>query len=295
MNASDPRYDRNRLLFGKKGQEKIAQTTVAVCGVSGLGSPLVQHLALLGVGRIILIEPEELDDTNRNRFVGARSTDPVPGSPKVLLAERLVKEINPEIAVEPFRCSIVSAQAFEALGRSDWVFGCFDHDGPRFVLNELCAAFGKPYIDLASDVPEEGSYGGHICIAGFSCGCLSCRGLLDMKAVGEWLSAPEDLAVRDAIYGIDRRLLAEKKGPSVSPLNGIVASLGALEFMVAVTGLRPPKGYLNFRGHLGRLSSGVQKEPDGYCTFCETRRDPNARPYVERYLQIAHLNPPKGS
>ncbi len=291
MKIADERYNRSLLLFGKEGQKKLARTRASVVGVSGLGSPVIQHLALLGIAHVTLIEPEELDNTNRNRFIGARTSDPVPGSAKVDLAARLVAEINSDVDVTRLRCSLVTADAFAAIKQSDWVFGCLDHDGPRYVLNELCAAYGKPYIDLASDVPEPGVYGGHVCVAGFSCGCLSCREVLDMQAVTRWLASPEDLAVRDAIYGIDRTLLSAAKGPSVSPLNGVIASLGALEFMVAVVGLRAPRSFLNFHGHLGRLTDAGTAIPPRYCEFCHSHRSGTSRVDVERYLRIPHLQP----
>lgn len=97
MNDVAARYDRNVRLFGEEGQRKLLSTRVVIAGAGGLGSPSAQHLALLGVGKIALIDDDELDETNRNRFVGARHNDPVPGSSKVALAARLIKEINPDI------------------------------------------------------------------------------------------------------------------------------------------------------------------------------------------------------
>ena len=82
MSTFPERYDRNLGLFGDEGQRRLRDATTVVVGVSGLGSPLAQQLGLLGVGRIGLIDPQELDETNRNRFVGACECDPVPGSRK---------------------------------------------------------------------------------------------------------------------------------------------------------------------------------------------------------------------
>ena len=141
------RYDRNIRFFGKDGQRKLQQTRVALIGVGGLGSPMAQHLALLGVGSVTLVDDQELDETNRNRFIGARNDDPVPGSPKVNLAARLIQEINPDVDAKPIQMGLVSPDAFEAVKSADWVFGCFDEDGPRFVLNELCSAYEKPWLN----------------------------------------------------------------------------------------------------------------------------------------------------
>ena len=131
-------------------------------GGGGLGSPLCQHLALLGLGGLIPVDDEDLDDTNRNRFVGARYSDPVPGAAKVDIIARHVNEIDPTIQVRQLKRALLTEDAFQAVREADWVFGCFDEDGPRLVLNELCIAYDKPYIDLASDVPEAGIYGGRV-------------------------------------------------------------------------------------------------------------------------------------
>ncbi|MGC4073993.1 MAG: ThiF family adenylyltransferase [Nibricoccus sp.] len=282
------RYDRNIRLFGKDGQDKLRATRVVVIGVSGLGSPLVQHLALLGVAHITLIEPEELDDTNRNRFVGARSSDPVPGSPKVKLAERLIKETNPDVEVLPLQCGLISENAFSAIRAAHWVFGCLDNDGPRFVLNEVCAAYGKPYVDLASDVTSADTYGGRVCVADGRNGCLVCRELLDLADVARWLESSFDQQTRQAIYGVDRSML-DGRGPSVSPINGVVASLGAMEFMAGVTEKRLPRCHLNYRAHAGTVSDGSTLPRRSYCPFCGPDRG-NPTPFdPARYLRMPHL------
>jgi len=108
---------------------------------------------------------QELDESNRNRIIGARITDPVPGTLKVSISDQLIREINPEVASLPIAQGLVSEEAFEAVKTADWVFGCFDDDGPRAILNELTAAYAKPYVDLASDVPQPGVYGGRVCVS----------------------------------------------------------------------------------------------------------------------------------
>lgn len=283
MTALADRYHRNILLFGKEGQRKLRATSVVIGGVGGLGSPLAQHLALLGVGKIVHVDSEELDETNRNRFIGARHDDPVPGSPKVQLIDRLIREINPEVESVPLRASIVSKGAFDAVKAADWVFGCFDDDGPRAVLNELCAAYEKPYIDLASDVPESGIYGGRVCVALGGCGCLDCLGLLDRRQVRRYFQSVEQRDQEDAIYGINKDALTQK-GPSVSPLNGVVASLAAMEFMVAVTGLREPTRLQTYRGWTSKVMVSSD-EPRARCVQCKGTWGTREAADVERYLR----------
>jgi molybdopterin/thiamine biosynthesis adenylyltransferase len=287
MNEPRVRDSRSILLFGAEGQRKIRATSVVVAGNGGLGSAVFQHLALLGVRKITSIDEEELDETNRNRFIGARVTDPVPGTPKVQITHRLIQEIDPEIQSVPLKRSIVSEEAFDAVRNADWVFGCFDDDGPRAVLNELTAAYAKPYIDLASDVPEPGIYGGRVCVSVNANGCLDCLGLLDPRAVRRYLETPEQRDAENAIYGVTKAALDEK-GPSVSPINGVVAALAAIEFMVAVTGLRLPTRRLEYRGQQAKVVV-VTDEPRAGCPRCEGVWKQGPRADVERYLRIPHL------
>src|SRR5882672_11585793 len=113
------RYDRSIRFFGEEGQQKLRNTRAAIVGVGGVGSHMAQQLALLGVGSIALTDPEELDETNRNRYVTARACDNVPGTPKVDIGERLIKEINPLVEVVKVQDSLVSNAGFRAVLRSD--------------------------------------------------------------------------------------------------------------------------------------------------------------------------------
>ena len=203
------------------------------------------------------------------------------------LAERLVREINPDVAVRSLQVGLVTPSAFKAVQSADWVFGCFDDDGPRFILNELCIAYNKPYLDLASDIPQPGEYGGRLCVVRDGAGCLVCQDQIDLDDVHRYLSSDAELLARDAIYGVPRDALADK-GPSVAPLNGIIASLAVMEFVLAVTGLAEPRPGLNYVGHAARLTI---PRPRSDCQYCSTRGFGEAA-NVERYLKLIHLANP---
>lgn len=290
MGSTHSRYDRSERLFGAAGQQNLRETHALLIGVSGLGTPVAQHLALLGIGHATLAEPKELDETNRNRFIGARHDDPVPGSSKVSLAARLIREINPDVYVTEICARLEHQKTFDAVKQADWIFGCFDQDGPRAILNELCAAYDKPYIDLASDIPEPGIYGGRVFTAWNGNGCLHCLGVLDEDDVRAYLSTDTEKAVIDKIYGIDRRLL-HGIGPSVSPVNGVIASLAATEFMVAVTEMREPTRLITYRGDRSRISVSMDA-PAANCPYCKGIRSIGAKADVERFLRMPHLQSP---
>lgn len=281
------RYHRNTLLFGLAGQERLCSTTALIVGAGGLGSPLALHLALLGVGTIVLADFDELDETNRNRFVGARFDDPVPGSKKVSLLRRMIAEINPGITVTAIPFGLVSEAVFEAVQAADWVFGCFDGDGPRSILNELCAVYEKPFIDLASDVAEDGCYGGRVAVSIDGEGCLNCLDLLDQREVRRYLDTPESRRAEDELYGVPTSAL-DAAGPSVSPLNGVVASLSAMEFMVAATGMRRPTRLQEYRGWQSKVVVSADK-PSADCMYCSGLRGNHRGADVERFLRLPHL------
>ncbi len=277
------RYDRNVRFFGKNGQDRLAAAHVAVVGIGGLGTHVVQQLAFLGVGKLTLIDPEELDDSNRNRYVGARYNDPLPSTKKVAIGRRLIEETNPEIQIIPLPISVLTREAFDAIIQSDNVFGCIDKEGLRLVLIELCAAYEKTYFDLATEIipGEQLDYGGRVCIAWDGNGCLICHQELDTAEGQDDLLDPAGRSDRDAMYGVRRELL-RGPGPSVISLNGVVASLGVTEYMVAVTGLRRPYRLLRYNAKSGMVTKG--SDPYSDCYYCRGIRGKGQAADLTRYL-----------
>jgi len=259
------RFERNVLLVGREGQAKLRAASVAVVGIGGLGTHVVQQLALL--------------------VVGVRHDHPIPGSREVNIAERLVHSIDPAIRVVKVFDSLVSEKAFEVVKGSDYVIGCLDSEGARLVLSELCATYSRPYLDLASDVVpgEKPEYGGRVCVSMGGEGCLVCLGVLDVAEAQRELAGPEAHRDREAIYGVERGALG-RSGPSVVSINGVVASLAVSELMVTVAGLRPPKRLLFYYGHGATVRLRTDNPlPD--CYYCKGVRGLREKADVERYIR----------
>jgi hypothetical protein len=281
----EDRFERQMRLFGETGQARIGSGRVVIVGNGGLGTHVDQQLSLLGVRKLGLVDAQEAKHSGRNRYVGLRYDDPIPGTLKVALGERVAHAIDPRIEVETVADTLVSERAFALIKRADYVIGTLDNEGSRLILTELCAAYGKPYFDLASDVipGERPEYGGRVCVAWDGNGCLVCRGVLDMKEATAQLAGPDARKDEDRIYGVNRRFLGET-GPSVVSINGVVASIAVTEFMAAVTGLRKPFGLINYYAHLGRMTtSRDQPKPD--CYYCKHIRGMREGAEVERYIK----------
>lgn len=277
------RQDRNIRFFGVDGQERLGRARVAIVGLGGLGTHVAQQLALLGVRRLGFIEPEELAETNRNRYVSARAGDSVPGTWKTDIGQRLVHDIDPGIVVEIVREPLISRAAFDMVMGSDYVFGCLDNDGSRLVLTELCSAYAKPYIDLASDIaPDASTYGGRVVTAWDGHGCAICYEQLDLAGAQADLASLSERKDRAALYGVPLDALREV-GPSVVSINGVVASLAVTEFMLAVSGVREVRRLLIYRAHMGGVTVWAEPpKPD--CYYCAGIRGMGGQAGVERYL-----------
>ncbi|ALF11633.1 tRNA threonylcarbamoyladenosine dehydratase [Parageobacillus thermoglucosidasius] len=96
-------FSRNELAIGKEGLEKLKNATVAVLGVGGVGSFAVEALARSGVGRLVLVDRDNVDITNINRQIHALLS--TIGRPKVELMKERIADINPE-------CDVIALQMF---------------------------------------------------------------------------------------------------------------------------------------------------------------------------------------
>lgn len=279
----DNRYDRNIRFFGKDGQNQLSRLDVAIVGIGGLGTHLIQQLAHLGVGSMCLIDPENLDATNLNRYVGTLPSDV--GRGKVVIGEKIINNINPNINVSKMRSKLLNKDAFELIKAADFVFGCLDSDAARFILNELCLAYQRPFFDLASEIHPDPPprYGGRVCYISGKKGCLYCLNELDMQEVSMELQGTTQCEDRKDIYGVDLQYLNEA-GPSVVSINGLIASLAVTEFMAEATALRNAYTLLKYYGEDGIVRRSMDSGDPG-CYYCNEIQGKQDDADIERYIR----------
>lgn len=283
------RFERQIRLFGTEGQSRIQNVRVAVVGAGGLGSHVIQQLAFLGVGCLTIIDPDELEKSNLNRLIGARHDDPIPGTKKVDIANRLVDSISQSVKLYTVPKELRTKEAFTEIKKSNYVFGCVDNDGSRLVLNELCSAFEIPYLDLASDIIRDEhslDYGGRVFVNFDNNGCLCCYKVISLSNASLELASPETQIDREKIYGVSQKYLDET-GPSVVSIDGIVASLAVTEFMVMITELREPNRLLTYRGHLGIVNKSEDR-PCPNCYYCKSVRGRRDNTDIDRYYESSN-------
>jgi len=113
------RFTRTELLIGEEGLAKLAESTVAVFGVGGVGSFAVEALARVGIGHLVLIDYDDICLTNINRQLHA--LEHTVGQPKVELMRERVLNINPACRVEALR-ECYNAENREQLLRTDYSY-----------------------------------------------------------------------------------------------------------------------------------------------------------------------------
>ena len=94
-------FSRTELLIGKEGVEKLQKSKVAVFGIGGVGSYVVEGLVRAGVGHLIIVDYDKYDITNINRQLGAMHS--TIGKYKVDVMKERILDINPNIKVDAYR------------------------------------------------------------------------------------------------------------------------------------------------------------------------------------------------
>ncbi|MGO4393836.1 ThiF family adenylyltransferase [Variovorax sp. M-6] len=140
------RYSRHILLeeFGIDGQARVSAAHALVIGAGGLGSPALLYLAAAGVGRITLVDDDDLDLTNLQRQI-AHTTARV-GMPKVESAAAAMQAINPDITIETHRLRADDELLARLVSSADVVLDCSDNFATRHAVNRACVAHAKPLV-----------------------------------------------------------------------------------------------------------------------------------------------------
>jgi tRNA A37 threonylcarbamoyladenosine dehydratase len=139
------KFSRTELLIGAAGLEKLAGSKVAVFGIGGVGSFVVEGLARAGVGRFVLVDDDCICLTNINRQIHA--TTKTVGKPKVEAMRDRVLEINPSAEVTLFQKFYLPDTADELMADDyDYVVDAVDTVTAKIDLIMKAKAMNIPVI-----------------------------------------------------------------------------------------------------------------------------------------------------
>jgi len=174
MSLSDQqllRYSRQIFLsnIDVDGQQRLLNAHVCILGVGGLGSLTAPYLAAAGVGKITLVDDDEVDISNLHRQLIYAERDV--GKAKVEIAQKKLTAINQECCIETIDKRLNSSELQSVIQNVDIVLDGTDNFESRFVANAACFELSKPLLSAAVN-----QYFGQISFFDFSEGspCYSC-------------------------------------------------------------------------------------------------------------------------
>lgn len=140
------RYSRHIIMdeVGPEGQERLLSSRVVVVGAGGLGSPVIQYLAAVGVGELVVVDDDVVERSNLQRQVIHHDEDV--GVPKAESAADFVHNLNPDVQVEAVQTRIDKSNVHELLDGADVVVDASDNFPTRYLLNDACRFDGIPLV-----------------------------------------------------------------------------------------------------------------------------------------------------
>ena len=120
---------------------------------------MVEMLARLGVGRLVLVDPDGVEEKNLNRIFNATRDDANHDRRKVDVLTRAISAMGLGTDVLPIVENLISREVVLAVAECDVVFGCMDSVEGRHLLNRLAACYSIPYFDLGVKLKADGHGG----------------------------------------------------------------------------------------------------------------------------------------
>lgn len=235
---------RQEAAFGKPFNQKLQSLRVVVVGAGGTGSSAATLLARAGIGELIIIDGDILEETNLNRVRGHRAADIGQNKAKVLA--EFIQSLGLKISVSWIGEYLdKSPEAIDALSSADVVFGCTDDIAGRDILNQALYYYGLAYIDTgltgridtdASGEPYLRDHRGRVsCILPESGSCLRCqRVVTDMK-----LKYEQAIEERPELASLEAEMLEREyylvgggeQAPGVGPFTSATADAAVATLM----------------------------------------------------------------
>jgi hypothetical protein len=251
MMSKKTRLVRQNFL-GPDSDDRLEKAKVAIIGLGGGGSHVAQQCAHLGIERIRGFDPDNVEDSNLNRMVGAYDCDVIAQTPKIQVIKRMISAIAPSCEIECFPGKWQDYSTF--IKDSDVIFGCVDSYLARAELEASARRFCIPLIDIGMDVHVTNNtpaISGQVFMSLPGETCMWCAGFLRNDVIGNEV----------AQYG--------KAGsrPQVIWPNGVLASVAvglAVELITGFSGERKRCVYLSFDGnaHLLKRHPRLDYAPD---------------------------------
>lgn len=250
-----PEFDRQVRLFGAGLTEDLTALRIAVVGCGGTGSAVASLLARLGVGKLVLVDTDNVDTTNLNRLHFSSRSDAVLRRPKVDVVAEGIAKVGLTTSVVRLASYVDSIETRDALLACDVIFGCTDDHLGRNYLNRVAYFYEIPVIDLGVLVEPNASGGydvfdGRVTVVQPGYPCQICRKLINSDRMHEESlrrSDPQRYEEYERAGYVGGR---PDPSPAVVTYTTETATMAVNEFLNRLTG---------YRGALGECMERVRR------------------------------------
>jgi molybdopterin/thiamine biosynthesis adenylyltransferase len=259
---------------------------VGVIGAGGVGLPLVTMLSRIGVGTLVVIDPERVEPTNLPRLAEATRLDALMplrrikvlegladrlSKKKIDLARRVARRANANIDFTGIAENVIEPEAAKALLDCDFLFLAADSHLARMIVNAISYQYLIPAIQLGTRIdvdPADGSVGdirSNVRLIVPDQGCMRCNRLISGSRLQE-----------ESLGSIERernRYVDQVEAPSVITFNSLISSQAVTDFMLMTGGFLEsdaPLDYLRFRPRVRKGEPVVPIPNQVACPDCGT-------------------------
>lgn len=213
MSDIKERYSRQALFagIGEAGQRRLLASTAIIIGCGALGAVQAETLCRAGVGKLVLVDRDFVEESNLQRQILFAEADARERLPKAVAAARRLSRVNSDIHIEPLVTDVNYENIEEMIAGADVVLDGTDNFETRYLINDACVKAGIPWVYGAA----VGSYGLTMTVLPQQTPCLRC--------VLEEMPEPGSGPTCDTA-GV------------VMPIISIIASLQAAEALKILTG-----------------------------------------------------------
>ncbi len=182
--ANDDRYSRQVLFegIGEQGQGRLAQSKVVIIGCGALGGVHAETLARAGVGHLVLVDRDFVEESNLQRQITFDESDALNRLPKAVAAAARISRVNSNIVAEPLVVDVNFENIEEIIAGANVIMDGTDNFETRFLINDACIKSRTSWVYGAA----VGSYGLTMTIVPGSSPCIRCV----LEAMPEPASGP---------------------------------------------------------------------------------------------------------
>ena len=200
----------------------LSASRVMVVGCGALGNEVLKNLALCGVGHIVCVDFDIVEERNLSRSVLFRIGDAAEGRPKVYVAAERLREIAPSLDVCAVNGDITADVGLGLVRDVDVVAGCVDSRWARFMINRHCMRMNRPWVDGGISLSE-----GTVRVFEPGRNCYAC-GLDETAYAG--------IRRRISCSNVIRKAVEEGIAPSTSISASVVGAVEAQEVLRIICG-----------------------------------------------------------